>query len=38
MGLNVKTGDTIEVTVEGESEQEDKAALEAFIRENEAFE
>ena len=38
MGLNVKTGDTIEVSVEGESEQEDKAALEAFIRENEAFE
>ena len=38
MGLNVKTGDTIEVTVEGESEQEDKAPLETFIRENEAFE
>ena len=38
MGLGIKSGDTVEVTVEGEKEAEDKAALEAFVRENEAFE
>ena len=37
MGLTIKTGDTVEVTLEGDKEEEDKAALEAFVRENEAF-
>lgn len=38
MGLGIKSGDTVEVTVEGEKEEEDKALLEKFVRENEAFE
>lgn len=37
MALNIKTGDQVSLSVEGESEQEDAAALTAFIKENEAF-
>lgn len=34
MSLNVKGNEEVEITVEGEKEQEEAAALEAFIREN----
>ncbi|MBD5532159.1 MAG: HPr family phosphocarrier protein [Lachnospiraceae bacterium] len=34
MGLSIKHGEEVEVTVEGEKEQEEAAALEAFIAEN----
>ena len=34
MGLSIKANEEVEVTVEGENEQEEAAALEAFIREN----
>lgn len=34
MGLSVKANEEVEITVEGENEQEEAAALEAFIREN----
>lgn len=34
MGLSVKHGDEVEIMVEGEKEQEEAAALEAFVSEN----
>lgn len=34
MGLGIKTGETIMVTVEGENEAADAVALEAFMKEN----
>lgn len=34
MGLSVKGGEEVEVMVEGEKEQEEAAALEAFVAEN----
>lgn len=34
MGLSIKNGEEVEVMVEGEKEQEEAAALEAFIAEN----
>ena len=34
MGLSVKGGDEVEVMVEGEKEQEEAAALEAFVLDN----
>ncbi|MBD5395279.1 MAG: HPr family phosphocarrier protein [Lachnospiraceae bacterium] len=34
MGLSVKCGDEVEVTVEGEKEQEEAEALKAFVSEN----
>lgn len=34
MGLSVKGGEEVEMMVEGEKEQEEAAALEAFIAEN----
>ena len=34
MGLSVKHGDEVEIMVEGEKEQEEAAALEAFVKEN----
>ncbi|MDE5818568.1 MAG: HPr family phosphocarrier protein [Lachnospiraceae bacterium] len=34
MGLSIKHGEEVEVMVEGEKEQEEAAALEAFIAEN----
>lgn len=34
MGLSVKANDEVEITVEGENEEEEAAALEAFIKEN----
>lgn len=34
MGLSVKGGDEVEIMVEGEKEQEEAAALEAFVTEN----
>lgn len=34
MGLGIKTGETITVTMEGEQEEEAAAALEAFMKEN----
>lgn len=34
MSLNVKGNEEVEITVEGKKEQEEAAALEAFIREN----
>lgn len=34
MSLSVKANEEVEITVEGENEQEEAAALEAFIREN----
>lgn len=34
MGLSIKADEEVELTVEGENEQEEAAALEAFIKEN----
>lgn len=34
MGLSIKANEEVEITVEGEKEQEEAAALEAFIKEN----
>lgn len=34
MGLSIKAHDEVEIVVEGEKEQEEAAALEAFIKEN----
>ncbi len=34
MGLSIKAHEEVEVTVEGEKEQEEAASLEAFIKEN----
>lgn len=34
MGLSIKANEEVELTVEGENEQEEAAALEAFIKEN----
>lgn len=34
MGLSIKAHEEVEIVVEGEKEQEEAAALEAFIREN----
>lgn len=34
MSLNVKANDEVEIIVEGEKEEEEAAALEAFIKEN----
>ncbi|MBD5502158.1 MAG: HPr family phosphocarrier protein [Lachnospiraceae bacterium] len=34
MGLSVKHGDEVEIIVEGEKEEEEAAALEAFVAEN----
>ncbi|MDO5785213.1 MAG: HPr family phosphocarrier protein [Eubacteriales bacterium] len=34
MGLGIKGGDTITVSVEGEQEEEAAAALETFLKEN----
>ena len=34
MGLSVKANEEVEITVEGENEAEEAAALEAFIKEN----
>ncbi len=34
MGLSVKHGDEVEIMVEGEKEEEEAAALEAFVAEN----
>lgn len=34
MGLSVKANEEVEITVEGENEKEEAAALEAFIKEN----
>lgn len=34
MGLSIKADEEVEVLVEGENEQEDAAALEAFVKEN----
>ncbi len=38
MGLGIKNGDTVKVTIEGENEVTDRILLERFIRENDAFE
>lgn len=34
MGLSIKGGEEVEIVVEGEKEQEEAAALEAFVAEN----
>lgn len=34
MGLSVKANEEVEITVEGENEEAEAAALEAFVREN----
>lgn len=34
MSLSVKANEEVEITVEGEKEQEEAAALEAFVKEN----
>lgn len=34
MGLSIKGGEEIEIAVEGENEQEEAAALKAFVDEN----
>ena len=34
MSLSVKANEEVEITVEGEKEEEEAAALEAFVREN----
>lgn len=34
MGLSVKANEEVEIIVEGEAEQEEAAALEAFVRKN----
>lgn len=34
MGLSIKANEEVEITVEGDKEQEEAAALEAFIRKN----
>lgn len=34
LSLSIKKGETVEVIVEGEKEQEEAAALEKFIKEN----
>ncbi len=34
MSLSVKGNEEVEITVEGEKEQEEAAALEAFVKEN----
>ena len=34
MSLSVKANEEVEITVEGEKEQEEAAALEVFVREN----
>lgn len=34
MGLSIKAKEEVEVMVEGENEQEEAAALEAFVKEN----
>ena len=34
MSLSVKGNEEVEITVEGENEQEEAAALEAFVKEN----
>lgn len=34
MGLSIKTNEEVEITVEGEKEQQEAAALEAFVKEN----
>ena len=34
MGLSIKANEEVELSVEGEKEQEEAAALEAFIKEN----
>ena len=34
MGLSIKANEEVEITVEGENEQEEATALEAFIKEN----
>lgn len=34
MGLSIKANEEVEFSVEGEKEQEEAAALEAFIKEN----
>lgn len=34
MGLSIKGGEEVEVMVEGEKEEEEAAALEAFVAEN----
>lgn len=34
MGLSIKAHEEVEITLEGDKEQEEAAALEAFIREN----
>lgn len=34
MGLSIKTKEEVEITVEGDNEAEEAAALEAYIREN----
>ena len=34
MGLSIKANEEVELSVEGDNEQEEAAALEAFIKEN----
>lgn len=34
MGLSIKSGEEVEIIVEGENEQEEAAALQAFVAEN----
>lgn len=34
MGLSIKGGEEVEIIVEGENEQEEAAALQAFVAEN----
>lgn len=34
MGLSIKCGEEVEMMVEGDKEQEEAAALEAFVKEN----
>lgn len=34
MGLSVKGGEEVEIILEGEKEQEEAAALEAYVKEN----
>lgn len=34
MGLSIKSNEEVEISVEGENEQEEAVALEAFVKEN----
>ena len=34
MGLSIKANEEVEITVEGDKEQEEAASLEAFVKEN----